>query len=76
MFRKEHLVFVKQVTSWAPKFNAYLNKAQVMNDHFDNENENTIMKRKETWIPVIALGQNSSVSQFLHLKILNHNTIF
>jgi len=47
-----------------------------MNDHFDNENKNTVMRKKETWIPVIILVQNSSVSQFLHLKILNYDMIF
>lgn len=53
---------VKQVTSWAPKLNTYPNNAQFMNDHFDNDNKNNVMRKKETWVPVRALRQNSSVS--------------
>lgn len=38
MFRKECSLFVKQVISWGPKLNTYLNKTLVTNDHFDNNN--------------------------------------
>ena len=62
MFKKECFFLVKQVTSWAPKLNTYPNNAQFMNDHFDNDNKNNVMRKKETWVPVRALRQNSSVS--------------
>lgn len=33
-----------------------------MSGDFDNDNKNTTMRKKETWIPTIALTKNSSAS--------------
>lgn len=46
MFKKECFIFIKQVSSWVPRLNTYLNKAQVINDNFDNDNNTTIIRKK------------------------------
>lgn len=46
MFKRECFVFVKQVSSWVSRLNTYLNKAQVTNDNFDNDNNTTTIRKK------------------------------
>lgn len=33
-----------------------------MNGNFDNDNKNITMRKKEIWIPTVALTKNSSAS--------------
>lgn len=50
MFRKERFLFVKQVNSWAPRLNKNLNKGEVMNDHFDDNNNTTMRKSRPKFL--------------------------
>lgn len=50
MFRKERFLFVQQVNSWAPRLNKNLNKGEVMNDHFDDNNNTTMRKSRPKFL--------------------------